>query len=230
MQKVLKVYKIDDNFNNQGSYEITVDFKREFIKELVHFHLVRQWTNRRLGTVKTKRRGEVRGGGRKPWAQKHTGRARHGSIRSPIWRKGGVVFGPQPKDYYIKMNKKQRKLALYSLIGIKIDDFVVIDEYPFKEIKTKNVDKLTKALNLESIGSKKIVYLYAQKDDKVLNMIKSVRNHESTRKVLKADNINVEDLLSANKVILDKRAWERLQELFIDYVNNTLVKEEVVKN
>jgi large subunit ribosomal protein L4 len=224
MEKVIKVYKIDDNFNNQGIYELKVDFKREFIKELVHMHLVRQWSNRRLGTVKTKRRGEVRGGGRKPWPQKHTGRARHGSIRSPIWRKGGVVFGPQPRDFSIKMNKKQRKLALYSLIGLKIDDFIVLEEYPFKEIKTKNVENLAKALNL---NLDKVVYLYREKDEKVLNLIKSVRNHESTRKVLKADNLNVEDILGAKKVILDKKAWERLNELFIEYVNNNLVKDKV---
>jgi len=224
MEKFIKVYKIDDNFNNQGIYELKVDFKREPIKELVHMHLVRQWANRRLGTVKTKRRGEVRGGGRKPWPQKHTGRARHGSIRSPIWRKGGVVFGPQPRDFSIKMNKKQRKLALYSLIGLKIDDFIVLEEYPFKEIKTKNVENLAKALNL---NLDKIVYLYGEKDEKVLNLIKSVRNHESTRKVLKADNLNVEDILSAKKVILDKKAWERLNELFIEYVNNNLVKDKI---
>ena len=224
MEKIIKVYKVDSNFNNQGNYELKVDFKREPIKELIHMHLVRQWANRRLGTVKTKRRGEVRGGGRKPWAQKHTGRARHGSIRSPIWRKGGIVFGPQPRDFSIKMNKKQRKLALYSLINIKLDDFVILEEYPFDEIKTKNVEKLAKSLNVDL---DKIVYLYAEKDDKVLNMIKSVKNHKSTRKVLKADNINVEDILSAKKVILDKKAWDRLNELFISYVNNNLVKEKV---
>ncbi len=224
MEKVIKVYKIDSNFNNQGSYELKVDFKREPIKELIHMHLVRQWANRRLGTVKTKKRGEVRGGGRKPWAQKHTGRARHGSIRSPIWRKGGVVFGPQPRDFSIKMNKKQRKLALYSLINVKLDDFIILEEYPFNEIKTKNLEKLAKSLNL---NLDRIVYLYAEKDDRVLNMIKTVRNHESTRKVLKADNINVEDILSAKKVILDKKAWDRLNELFINYVNSNLVKEKV---
>ncbi|MGB9638731.1 MAG: 50S ribosomal protein L4 [bacterium] len=225
MQKIIKVYKIDDNFNNQGSYELKVDFNREPIKELIHMHLVRQWANRRLGTVKTKRRGEVRGGGRKPWAQKHTGRARHGSIRSPIWRKGGVVFGPQPRDFSIKMNKKQRKLALYSLINIKLDDFIILETYPFKEIKTKNVENLAKSLNLDL--NSKIVYLYAEKDDRTLNMIKSVRNHKTTRKILKADNLNVEDILSANKIILDKKAWDRLNELFIDYVNNNLIKEKV---
>lgn len=225
MHKVIKVYKIDDNFNNQGSYELNVDFKREPIKELVHMHLVRQWANRRLGTVKTKRRGEVRGGGRKPWPQKHTGRARHGSIRSPIWRKGGVVFGPQPRDFSIKMNKKQRKLALYSLINIKLNDFIVLETYPFKEIKTKNVENLAKSLNLDL--NKKVVYLYAEKNDRTLNMIKSVRNHKTTRKVLKADNLNVEDILSTDKIILDKKAWDRLNELFIYYVNNNLAKEEV---
>jgi ribosomal protein L4 len=122
------------------------------------------------------------------------------------------------------MNKKQRKLALYSLIGLKIDDFIVLEEYPFKEIKTKNVENLAKALDL---NLDRIVYLYGEKDEKVLNLIKSVRNHESTRKVLKVDNLNVEDILSAKKVILDKKAWDRLNELFIEYVNNNLVKDKV---
>jgi len=107
---------------------------------------------------------------------------------------------------------------------LKIDDFIVLEEYPFKEIKTKNVEKLAKVLNL---NLDRIVYLYGEKNEKVLNLIKSVRNHKSTRKILKADNLNVEDILSAKKVILDKKAWDRLNELFIEYVNNNLVKDKV---
>jgi len=210
MQKELSVYQVDKDYSLKLLEKLILEFKREPSLHHIHSHLVRQWTNRRLGTVSTKRRGEVRGGGRKPWAQKHTGRARHGSIRSPIWRKGGVVFGPKPREFYIKMNKKERRLALYSLVYTKIDDFIVLNDYSFDSYKTKELNSF-----ISKIGGRKVLFLYFEKDEKVLNLIKGVRNIENV-KIIKAQNINVEDVLRADKIIADKKSILLLKDLFID--------------
>lgn len=219
MQKEIVIYEFDWDKNLKQIGKFSFEFKREPSLHHLHSHLVYQWANRRLGTASTKRRSEVRGGGKKPWPQKHTGRARHGSIRSPIWRKGGVVFGPKPRDWSIKMNKKERKLALYSLIYTKIDDFIVLNDYNLNEIKTKKIDNLLNVLQKEFGKYKKVVFLYGEKDQNVLNLIKSARNHMKVRKILKASNINVEDLLSADKVIADKKSLSIIKDLFVDYVN-----------
>ncbi len=229
MKKDVNVYKWD----GKGKLSVVENLSFEFLKDPsahhLHQHLIMQWSNRRLGTASTKRRGEVRGGGRKPWPQKHTGRARHGSIRSPIWRKGGVVFGPKPRDWSIKMNKKERKLALYSLIYTKIDDFIVLENYDINQPKTKNIDLLINSLQNEFGKIKKVVFLYSDKDQQTVNLIKSARNHEKVRKVLKANNINVEDLLSVDKVIADKKSLLKLKELFVDYVNKGVKEHEQAK-
>ncbi|MCS7165539.1 MAG: 50S ribosomal protein L4 [Candidatus Calescibacterium sp.] len=224
MQKEVKIYKIDQEITPVD--KIMISFLREPSVHHLHKHLVLQWSNRRLGTVSTKRRGEVRGGGRKPWPQKHTGRARHGSIRSPLWRKGGVVFGPKPRDWSIKMNKKERKLALYSLIYTKIDDFIVLDDYKIQECKTKVVKSMLDLIEKDFGKIKKVVIMYAEKDQNVENLIKSARNIEKVRKILKANNINVEDLLSADKVIMDKKSLLVLKELFVDYINKEVEERE----
>lgn len=227
MLKELPVFKVEENLVIVD--KILLEFKREPSLGHVHKHLVMQWSNRRLGTVSTKRRGEVRGGGRKPWPQKHTGRARHGSIRSPIWRKGGIVFGPKPRDWSIKMNKKERKLALYSLIYTKIDDFVILESFDFKSPKTKQIDQLINKMEKQFGNLKKIVFLYPEKEFNILNLIKSARNHKKVRKILKANNINVEDLLSADKIVADKKSIQILKELFIDYVNKEVREDETAK-
>lgn len=224
MQKEIQIYEIDQKITPVD--KILISFFREPSLHHLHKHLVLQWSNRRLGTASTKRRGEVRGGGRKPWPQKHTGRARHGSIRSPLWRKGGIVFGPKPRDWSIKMNKKERRLALYSLIHTKIDDFIVLKEYNFQECKTKKVKSMIDLMEKEFGKIKKLVIIYAEKDTNVENLIKSSRNIEKVRKILKANNINVEDLLSADKVIMDKKSLLVLKELFVDYINKGVKEHE----
>jgi len=217
MQKELEVFQIDGDYNLKPYEKVVLEFRREPSPHHIRFHLVMQWSNRRLGTVSTKRRGEVRGGGRKPWPQKHTGRARHGSIRSPIWRKGGVVFGPKPRSWTIKMNKKERRLALYSLLYTKIDDFVVINEYSFNTFKTKNFSKLFNNVANMFKDVKKLLVLYAEKDESVINLIKGARNIENV-KIIKAQNINVEDFLRADKIVADKKSLMVLKNLFIDTV------------
>ena len=197
--------------------EFKLEFWRLPHKYVMHRALVRQWANRRLGTVKTKRRGEVRGGGRKPWPQKHTGRARHGSIRSPIWRGGGVVFGPQPRDWSQKMNKKERKLALFSVIQVKSPDMVGISEFPLERPRTKDFEEMLRKLNLSDT---KVLVVYGDGDNKEV-IVKSARNlpEERLRGIIKASNVNIEDFLSAGKILVTRRALEQMKELFIDEVN-----------
>ncbi|MFN3995671.1 MAG: 50S ribosomal protein L4 [bacterium] len=227
MIKELSVFQVKESLVPVD--KVTLEFKREPSLGHLHLHLVRQWSNRRLGTVSTKRRGEVRGGGKKPWPQKHTGRARHGSIRSPIWRKGGVVFGPKPRDWSIKMNKKERKLALYSLIYTKVEDFVILEKFNFENPKTKEVELLLGKIEEKFGELKKVVFLYSEKDHDVLKLIKSARNHKKVRKILKANNINVEDLLSADKIIMDKKSIDTLKELFVDFINKGVKEDETAK-
>ncbi|MFN4220456.1 MAG: 50S ribosomal protein L4 [bacterium] len=227
MIKELSVFQVKESLVPVD--KVTLEFKREPSLGHLHLHLVRQWSNRRLGTVSTKRRGEVKGGGRKPWPQKHTGRARHGSIRSPIWRKGGVVFGPKPHNWSIKMNKKERKLALYSLIYTKVEDFVILEKFNFENPKTKEVELLLGKIEEKFGELKKVVFLYSEKDHDVLKLIKSARNHKKVRKILKANNINVEDLLSADKIIMDKKSIDTLKELFVDFINKGVKEDETAK-
>ncbi len=211
------------------------DYKLEFLRQpdkyVLHRALVRQWANRRLGTRKTKRRGEVRGGGRKPWRQKHTGRARHGSIRSPLWRGGGVVFGPQPRDFSQKMNRKERKLALYSLLYYKADDFLALKSIELEKPHTKSVIELLNKLNL---NNQKVLFVYASTDDDELRdkLIKSVRNlpEDVMRGIISARNINPEDFLSAEKIIFTVNAIQEARELFIEPINQIVgrIRERIV--
>ncbi|MCS6955462.1 MAG: 50S ribosomal protein L4 [Candidatus Calescibacterium sp.] len=226
LQKEVVIYDLDSNNNVVPIEKMVLDFNRKPSLHHIHQHLVFQWSNRRLGTVSTKRRDEVRGGGKKPWPQKHTGRARHGSIRSPIWRKGGVVFGPKPRDWSIKMNKKERKLSLYSLIYSKISDFVVLKEYNFNEANTKKVKSIFDNIEKQFGKIKKFLVMYAEKDQNTINLIKSVRNYQKVRNIIKANNINVEDFLSADKIVLDKKSLLVLKDLFVDYFNKEVGEYE----
>ncbi len=203
--------------DEEGKYYLM--FLREPDKYVLHRALVRQWANRRLGTRKTKRRGEVRGGGRKPWRQKHTGRARHGSIRSPLWKGGGVVFGPQPRDFSQKMNKKERKLALYSLLHLTADKFLALKQVKLERPSTKEIVGLLGRLGVD----RKALFVYSSRDDEDMrwNLILSVRNlpEDMFRGIISARNINPEDFLSARRIVFTVNALDEARELFIDPVN-----------
>jgi large subunit ribosomal protein L4 len=154
-----------------------------------------QMAARRLGTASTKRRQEVRGGGRKPWRQKGTGRARVGTIRSPLWRGGGVVFGPQPRSYAYKVPKKVRKLALMSALSMKVKEgrILILKDFPMDEIKTKKFKEV-----IDRFGLKKVL-LVMDKSNPVLE--KSSRNIQGI-KVIRSEGINVYDLLNYDHVVL----------------------------
>jgi len=174
----------------------------------MHQVVVAQLANKRQGTHSTKTRGEVRGGGRKPWRQKHTGRARHGSRRSPIWVGGGVAHGPVPRDYHQKVNKKVRKLALKSALSLKVmeEKLIVLDSFEMEKPSTKTVVKF-----LESIsGGKKPLFMVAQSN---LAAYKSVSNIPKA-KVLHVDSINVYDLVHHDQLIITADAVKKVEEVY----------------
>ena len=177
-------------------------------EKIVHSVLVNYMANQRQGTSNTKTRAEVSGGGRKPWRQKGTGRARQGSIRSPQWFKGGIALGPKPRDYSYRVNKKERRLAVRSVLSSKVleNNLVVVDSMNFDAIKTKN---MVSALNNLKVEGKTLIVL----PEKNENVQKSARNIEGVKTSL-INTINVYDLLKYNKLVLTVDAVKSLEEVY----------------
>ena len=175
---------------------------------LLHQAVVMQLAAQRLGTHATKTRGFVRGGGRKPWKQKGTGRARSGSTRSPIWVGGGTVFGPHPRSYAFSMPRKQRRLAIKCALSDKVQsgDFVVLDSLDFAAPKTKNVVEMLKVFSVDS----KVLFITA---DEAENVEKSSRNIPGV-KAINTCGFNVYDILNHDKLFITKDAITRIEEVF----------------
>lgn len=175
---------------------------------VVHTALVNYLANQRQGTQNTKTRSEVRGGGRKPWRQKGTGRARQGSIRAPQWIKGGIALGPKPRSYYYTVNKKERQLAVKSVLSSKVleNTLVVVDSLDMKEIKTK---EMVKALNNLKVEGKTLMLL-AEKNE---NVQKSARNIEGVKTTL-VNTINVYDLLKYKNLVITLDTVKKLEEVY----------------
>jgi large subunit ribosomal protein L4 len=173
-----------------------------------HSVLVNYMANQRQGTGNTKTRAEVSGGGRKPWRQKGTGRARQGSIRAPQWYKGGVALGPKPRDFRYTINKKERRLAIKSVLSSKVleNNLVVIDKLEFDEIKTKQMVKALDNLKLEG----KILVVLPESNK---NVQRSSKNIEGLKTSL-VNTINVYDLLKYNKLILTLDSVKNLEEVY----------------
>ena len=182
-------------------------FGVEVNDHLVHLAVVRQLANNRQGTQKAKTRSEVSGGGRKPWRQKGTGHARQGSTRSPQWTGGGVVFAPTPRDYSVKMNKKERRLALKSALTSRVQEnkLIVLDELKLDEVKTKAMQNVLNNLNV----SKAMVVLA----DNDANVVLSARNIPDVITAL-PNTINVYDVLKYNTVILTKASATAIEEVY----------------
>ena len=200
------VYNMEGN--EVGTMELNdAVFGVEINEHLVHLAVVRQLANNRQGTQKAKTRSEVRGGGRKPWRQKGTGHARQGSIRAPQWTGGGVVFAPVPRDYEVKMNKKERRAALKSALTSKVQDnkLVVVDSLTLAEAKTKEMQKVL--TNLKAV--KPLVVLAA--DDK--NVYLSARNITDVQTATPS-TINVYDVMNHNTVIVTKDAVASIEEVY----------------
>ena len=202
-----------DVYNIEGKKVSDIELKDEVFgiepnEKVVHSVLVNYMANQRQGTSNTKTRAEVSGGGRKPWKQKGTGRARQGSIRAPQWFKGGIALGPKPRDYRYTVNKKEKRLAIKSVLSSKVleNNLVVVDSLPFKEIKTKNMVKALECLKVEG----KTLIVLPEKNE---NVQKSARNIQGVKTSL-VNTINVYDLLKYNKLILTVDSVKSLEEVY----------------
>jgi len=199
-------------FNMEGKEVGTLElndavFGVEVNEHLVHMAVVAQLANNRQGTQKAKTRSEVSGGGKKPYRQKGTGHARQGSTRAPQWTHGGVVFAPTPRDYTIKLNKKEKRAALKSALTSRVNEnkFIVVDELAFDEIKTKKFQAVMDNLNV----SKALVVL----DEASNNAVKSAKNIP-TVKTAYVNTINVYDILKYNTVVATKAAVAGIEEVY----------------
>ena len=202
-----------DVYNMQGKKVSDVElseavFGIEPNENIVHSALVNYLANQRQGTQSTKTRAEVSGGGRKPWRQKGTGRARQGSIRAPQWIKGGIALGPKPRSYKYTVNKKERQLAVKSVLSSKVleNELVVVDSLPLNDIKTKEMVKALSNLKVEG----KALIMLPEKNEKVQ---KSARNIEGVKTTL-VETINVYDLLKYNKLVVTEDAVKKLEEVY----------------
>ena len=200
-------------YNVEGKKVSDIDLKEEIFgiepnEAIIHSVLVNFLANQRQGTQSTKTRAEVRGGGRKPWRQKGTGRARQGSIRAPQWIKGGIALGPKPRSYKYTVNRKERRLAIKSMLSMKVleQSLVVVDKLAFEEIKTKN---MVSALSNLKVTGKTLVML-PEKDEKVQ---KSARNIEGVKTTL-VNTINVYDLLKYNNLVVTLDTVKKLEEVY----------------
>ena len=202
-----------DVYNMQGKKVSDVElneavFGIEPNENIVHSVLVNYLANQRQGTQSTKTRAEVRGGGRKPWRQKGTGRARQGSIRAPQWIKGGIALGPKPRSYSYRINKKEKQLAIKSLLSAKVldNELTVVDKLEVKEPKTSVMVKALTDLKVEG----KTLIILADKNE---NVLLSSRNIEGV-KTIELNTINVFDLLNCNKLVLPLDTVKKLEEVY----------------
>ena len=177
-------------------------------ENIVHSAIVNYLANQRQGTQNTKTRAEVSGGGRKPWRQKGTGRARQGSIRAPQWIKGGIALGPRPRSYSYKINKKEKRLAIKSILSSKVaeKELIVLDKLELKEIKTAN---MVKVLNNVKAEGKTLILLPANNE----NVCKSSRNIEGV-KTLTVDTINAYDLVKYKCLVVTEDTVKKLEEVY----------------
>ena len=182
-------------------------FGVEINEHLVHLAVVSQLANGRQGTQSAKTRSEVSGGGRKPWRQKGTGHARQGSTRSPQWTGGGVVFAPKPRDYSMKMNKREKQIAIKSALTSKVQDskLIVVDEFKLDEIKTSKFAQI-----LDNLKAPKALVVTKDKDEKV---VLSARNIPTVKTTM-TNSINVYDILKYDSLVITKDAVAAIEEVY----------------
>ena len=200
------VYNMEGN--EVGTMELNdAVFGVEINEHLVHLAVVRQLANNRQGTQKAKTRSEVSGGGRKPWRQNGTGHARQGSIRAPQWTGGGVVFAPVPRDYEVKMNKKERRAALKSALTSKVQEnkLVVVDSLALAEAKTKEMQKV-----LTNLKADKALVVTADDDQKVVLSARNIADVQTAT----VNTINVYDVMKHNTVVVTKDAVASIEEVY----------------
>jgi large subunit ribosomal protein L4 len=199
-------------YNMEGKEVEKIDlsdavFGVEINEHLVHMAVVQQLANNRQGTQKAKTRSEVSGGGRKPWRQKGTGHARQGSIRAPQWTGGGVVFAPVPRDYSFKLNKKEKRLALKSVLTSRVQEnkLIVVDELKMDAIKTKSFKQV-----MDNLKVAKGLVVLAENDENVVMSAKNIYGIDTTL----TNEINVYDILKAGTLVLTKDAVKKIEEVY----------------
>ena len=197
------------NAKEVGTLELSdALFGAEYNEAVIHQAVVARLANERQGTKSTLTRSEVRGGGAKPWRQKGTGRARQGSIRSPQWIKGGVVFAPKSRDFSKKMNVKAKAVALLSALSQKIrdDEVIFVDKIQVAEAKTKEMAKFLKAFNLE----KSVLLVMDDSDEMVLRASANIESIST----IPADQINTYDVVKNAKIVMSKQAVQQIEEVY----------------
>ena len=202
-----------DVYDIKGKKTKTLELNKDVFgiepnENIVHLVIKNYLANQRQGTQSTKTRTEVRGGGRKPHRQKGTGRARAGSIRSPLWVGGGVIFAPKPRSYRFRVNKKERQLAIRSILSSKVknNDLIIVDKLELKEIKTKNMVEIVKALNL---NEKTYLLLHEAND----NVYKSGRNIENLS-IGYVNTLNVFEMMKNKKMLVTVDTIKKLEEVY----------------
>ena len=213
IQKFIKYIPLDINGKQlDESHELKLNVLENSGNYLLHKDLLRHYSSKKQGTVSTKTRSEVRGGGRKPWRQKGTGRARAGSNRSPLWKGGGVIFGPKPKKILLKLNKKERQLALQTLLYNKKNNIVIIEnlENGIEESKTKNFLKICHNCNI-NLDQKILVIV----SDKTIPLKLSTQNLKNIE-LISASSLNTLSLLKAKQIILTPLAINNIKEIYCD--------------
>jgi large subunit ribosomal protein L4 len=199
----------DRNNNIIGKISLRDDIIEDYPKQgVIHDAVINYLANQRQGTAATKTKGLISGGGKKPWKQKHTGRARSGSIRSPLWRGGGTVFGPQPRDYSYKLPKKIKRLALLTAFHKKLSsgEVVIIDNLSVEKPKTKEMFSILKNLGLDH---KSVLIVLPEKDD---NIMRSARNIPGVS-VTRTSDLNTYNVLANNMLLMTKEAAAKLEEI-----------------
>jgi large subunit ribosomal protein L4 len=212
-QKFIKYTSLDtDGKQLNSNCELKLNVLEISGNYLLHKDLLRHYSSQKQGTTSTKTRSEVRGGGRKPWRQKGTGRARAGSNRSPLWKGGGVIFGPKPKQSILKLNKKERKLALQTLLYSKRNDILVLEdlESSVTEIGTKKFLKICTDCNINL--DQKILVIVSEKTVPLKLSTQNIKNVE----LISASNLNTFSLLKAKQILLTSLALKNIKEIYCE--------------
>nr|YP_009541724.1 ribosomal protein L4 [Synarthrophyton chejuense]AYR05733.1 ribosomal protein L4 [Synarthrophyton chejuense] len=198
-------YKIlSEEGTNKNSTTIELNISQSNNMYVIHRALIKQLNNKRYGNANCKTRSDVRGGGKKPWKQKGTGKARAGSTRSPLWKGGGVIFGPKTKKYTQKINKKEQKLALRNLLYNKEKSTNIVENFSIQSEKPSTKDIIKKIHSLKILLTNKILIIVAKKDPKIYLSVRNIQNIE----IIAANQINLLSIIRSKKIIIEKQALD----------------------
>jgi large subunit ribosomal protein L4 len=215
IQKVInyKIKQLSETKTDLTNAELLVNVSEDKANGLIHRALVKQQKEKRQGTSSTKTRAEVRGGGKKPWSQKGRGRARAGSANSPLWKGGGVSFGPKPKTYTSKLNKKEWKLSLQTLLYNKKENTILLDSFAELTRSYKTKDLLSNLNKIVSNTNEKISLIVPEKELNMSNLVLASKNLSNIT-VLPANALNIERLVMSNVIVMSQQTLTRIKEVY----------------